>query len=258
MAIKDLSPKNLEKARVRAVQLRISGYTLAETSAQTGLSVPTITKVFKAFESGGWAAIKPAPRGRKAGEGSGLSAEQQQQLRERLLEPPVTGLWSREAVATEVARLLGVQVSERAISRLLDEWHLDCPALKVRKPKGVRNTPAHWYRHEYEPLLAWGEQHQASLLLAFCRPARRSPDTFQLSLQTSLRKQLWLESSHWPTESWLIQVLERLIAQKKTPLALCLAGLDLRRADRLWAWLNEHETQIKLIAVPPEVELRSS
>ncbi|WP_432697911.1 helix-turn-helix domain-containing protein [Marinobacterium sp. YM272] len=258
MAIKDLAPKNLEQARIRAVQLRISGYTLAETSAQTGLSVPTITKVFKAFENGGWAAIKPAPRGRKAGEGSGLSTEQQQRLRERLLEPPVTGLWGRETVAAEVASLFGVQISERAVSRLLQEWHLDCPALKVRKPKGVRNPAARWYRQEYEPLLEWAELHQASLLLAYCQPARRSPDTFQLYLQTALRKQLWLETSHWPTESWLIDVLERLLAQKKAPLALCLAGLDLWRASRLQAWLDQHDTRINLIAVPPEVELRSS
>lgn len=258
MAIKDLAPKNLEQARIRAVQLRISGYTLAETSAQTGLSVPTITKVFKAFEKGGWAAIKPAPRGRKAGEGSGLSAEQQQRLREGLLQPPLTGLWSREAVAKEAESLFGVQISERAVSRLLQEWHLDCPALKVPKPKGVRNPAARWYRQDYEPLLEWAERHQASLLLANCQPARRSPDTFQFYLQTSLRKQLWLESSHWPTENWLIEVMERSLAEQKMPLALCLRGLDLRRASQFKAWLDQHKTQINLIAVPPEVELLSS
>ncbi len=258
MTVKDLPPEKLEDARRRAVQLRISGYTLAETSAQTGLSVPTITKVFKAFENGGWAAIKPAPRGRKAGEGSGLSAEQQLQLRERLLHPPQLGLWSREAVVAEAADLLGARISERAVSRLLQEWQLDCAPLKVRKPKGVRNPVARWYKQQYEPFLQWADHCQARVLLASCHPARRSPDTFQLCLQTTQRKLLWLETSSWPVEAWLIDVLERLLAQADRPLAICLQGLDLSRAKQIQAWLDQHETQIKLITVPAEVELRSS
>jgi len=258
LPVKHLAPEKLKQARRRAVQMRLSGHTLADTATETGLSVPTIIKVFKAFESGGWAAIKPAQRGRKAGEGSGLSTAQQQRLRERLLQPPPTGLWSREAVVAEVEHLLGQKVSERAVSRLLDTWHLNGPALKVRKPKGVRNPAARWYKHQYEPLLSWARQQGANLLLACCQVAQTAPDTYQLCLQTTQRKQLWLESSHWPTESWLIEALERLLVSELGPVAVCLSGLDLSRAHQLHAWLDKHGHLIHLISVPVSVELESA
>lgn len=258
MGVKDLAPKNLEEARKRGVQLRLSGHSLAEIAALTGLSVPTITKVFKAFEAGGWAAIKPAPRGRKAGEGSGLTAEQQQQLGQRLLAPPASGLWSREAVVAEVKSLLGVNISERAAARLLDGWGLNTPAFKVIKPKGVRNPAARWYRQQYQPLLDWVEKVGAEMLMADCHPARRNPDSFQLCLHTPLRKQLWLETLDWPVESWLIEVFERALQMQVQPLAICLSGLDLSRAEQLHRWLSDHQDALHLVAVPAEVELRSS
>ncbi|HMM87094.1 MAG TPA: hypothetical protein PKC53_16625, partial [Azohydromonas sp.] len=57
----------LNQRRRRAVELRLSGHSLAQTRAETGLSAPTIIAAYKAFLAGGWPAIAVKGRGRAAG-----------------------------------------------------------------------------------------------------------------------------------------------------------------------------------------------
>ena len=48
-----------------AVRLRLSGSSLAQVRAQTGLSVPTIVKAVDLFKREGWKGLEPEVRGRK-------------------------------------------------------------------------------------------------------------------------------------------------------------------------------------------------
>ena len=48
---------------------------MTENAAPTGLSCPTFCKAIDLFAEGGWTAIKPAARGRSAGDGSLLCKE---------------------------------------------------------------------------------------------------------------------------------------------------------------------------------------
>jgi sulfate adenylyltransferase subunit 2 len=54
----------LNERRVAAVQLRLSGVSIAETAERSGLSQPTVIAAIKAYREGGWAAVPVAPRGR--------------------------------------------------------------------------------------------------------------------------------------------------------------------------------------------------
>lgn len=242
----------MEKQRQEAVALRLAGKTLAETRQATGLSAPTIIKAFKAFEQGGWPALRSARRGRKPGQGSALSAEQQAMLRGKLLHPPESGLWSREALVSDIQNSLGLEVSERAVARLLEHWGLECPQWQIRKPRGVRNPAALWYRHQYQPLKAWAEATQAALVRADCHAIPQWPGHIGLWFQTQHRKQLWWVTDHWPTEPWLIQALEAL-HQALGPAAICLRGLDLSRAQALNSWLQTQPDTHRLLTVPASI-----
>jgi hypothetical protein len=66
-----------------------------------------------------------------------------------------------------------------------------------------------------------------------------------------LRKQLGMLSDQWPTEQWLIEVCKAL-QQTFGTVALCLAGLDLRRSSMLDSWLEENSNTIRLINWPFE------
>lgn len=255
MAVKYLTPKQQAEARRRAVELRLAGRTLAQTRAETGLSAPTIIKAFKTFKTGGWTALASAPRGRKPKEGVRLEPEQQRLLRMRLISPPEYGCWSREAVVRWVESRFGLEVSERSVSRLLEQWGLSWSGMRLTPPRGVRNPQARWYRDRYLPLADWADASNGLLALARCRAVPGVPESYQVCIQVSHRKQLWLESAEWPSETWLIEVVGALQDEVSQPLALCLAGLDLTRADQLNAWLERQADHLRLIEVPVGVPL---
>lgn len=236
--------------------MRLSGKTLAETSQTTGLSAPTIIKAFKAFEQGGWAALQAEKRGRKSGQGAGLTPKQQSMIRDRLLQPSDTGLWSRESLVAEIKTTSGAVVSERAVARMLEQWGLECPQWKVGKPKGVRNLEAIWYRHQYQPLVNWAEATGVTVVRADCQALPEWPGHFGLWFQTPQRKQLFWVTNHWPTEPWLISALTAL-RQSLGPVAICMRGLDLRRAETLSEWLLTQPDTLRLISVPTGVETKN-
>lgn len=252
MTIKHLTPKKLSDARTRAVELRLAGHTLAQTAAATGLSAPTIIKAVKLFRAGGWAALAPAPRGRKSGQGASLSAEQQRQLQQRLQEPPPEGLWNRGRVTHWARETFGVALSERAVDRLLADLGLDLPPLQLPAP-GRRQPFARWYRQQWQPLLEWADRAGARVVLAWCRAV--APGLYQIGFQIGARKRCWLLSGDWPSEAWLQAALERLQADQSSPLLLCLKGLELSRAHALNSWLQMHTQSIRLACLPANIEL---
>ena len=237
--------------------MRLSGKTLAETSQATGLSAPTIIKAFKAFEQGGWAALQSEKRGRKSGQGAGLTPEQQSLVRDQLLQPTGVRLWSRETLVAEIKSTSGAVVSERAVARMLEQWGLECPQWQIGKPKGVRNPQALWYRHQYQALVNWAEATGATVVRADCRALPEWPGHIGLWFQTPQRKQLFWLTDHWPTEQWLISALTAL-QQSLGPVAVCMRGLDLRRAEALNQWLQTQPDALWLISVPPGVETKTN
>lgn len=236
--------------------MRLAGKTLAETSQATGLSAPTIIKAFKAFEKGGWSALQPERAGRKPGQGSALSGEQQLSIRQKLLQPTDARLWSREDLVVEIKNSMGLTVSERAVGRLLEQWGLECPQWHIREPKGVRNPAALWYRHQYQPLMKWAEATEATLVRADCQAIPEWPGHIGLWFQTQHRKQLWWVTDHWPTEPWLILALQAL-QNTLGPVAICLRGLDLSRAADFNKWLKTQADTQRLIEVPASMDTQT-
>ena len=252
MTIKDLSPESINQRRKQAVELRLAGQTLAQVKQATGLSAPTVIKAFKAFEAGGWQAIYLDKRGRKKGQGTELTDAHQQALKDWLISSQGQQFWSRDTLTRVAASQCGIQVSERAIARLLETWRLALPELKVKGPKGIRNPAAQWHRHQYLPLVEWARQQQAETLLGTCRAVPNWPGIYQLGIQSPQRKQQSWLSHQWPTEQWLIEALDAL-QQQHGAIALCLAGLDLRRANTLHNWLNANTATLRLIEWQPEI-----
>jgi transposase len=66
--------EQLHERRKQVVRLHRRGSGVMEIVTLTGLSYPTVRKAIDLFAVGGWLAIKPAARGRNAGDGRLLSA----------------------------------------------------------------------------------------------------------------------------------------------------------------------------------------
>jgi len=117
--------KDLNAQRRRAVQLRLSGNTLANVREEVGLSTPTIIAAVKAFKDGGWAAVDVKPRGRprlNEAEQSG-TALAQAALLAHLTDNPGE-LWSSVAARTWLQQEQQMDVSLQTVSSYLQSWQL--------------------------------------------------------------------------------------------------------------------------------------
>lgn len=73
--------EQLHERREEVVRLPLQGAGVMQIVALAGLRYPTVRKAIDLYAQGGWAAIKPTARERRAGEGRRLSAEQEARLR---------------------------------------------------------------------------------------------------------------------------------------------------------------------------------
>lgn len=112
----------------QAIEQRLAGATLAQVAATTGLSAPTVAKLVKAYQAGGFAAIENRKTGRPTG-GSADSAKESAALKTLFLSqrhegkrygpaftPRTLALWLQEHSPTPI--------DERAAKRRLASWDL--------------------------------------------------------------------------------------------------------------------------------------
>ena len=114
---------DLANPRVRAVQLRLAGETLAFTAQQTGLSAPTVSALMKAYEAGGWDAITQRAAGRPKG-GSKVRQASLAHLKEKLLSEKTRTVWTSLALAQWLEDQGDATPNERAAIRRLADWDL--------------------------------------------------------------------------------------------------------------------------------------
>ena len=148
----------LNALRRRAVQLRVDGHSLTRIQDATGLSVPTIIKACKAFETGGWQAIEVQQRGRPRGAGRALDPAQEAALRQAALQQPpeaaglAPGLWDVAALQALAQGRWGLALEARAVSRLLERWGVALRSVAESAPP--QGPAAAWATAEWPRLLA--------------------------------------------------------------------------------------------------------
>ena len=108
--------EQLHERRKQVIRLHKKGIKIMQTVAMTGLSYPCVRAAIDLFEAGGWAAIRPACRGRSRGDARILSPVQEQAIQRIIIENRPEqlkmefALWSRAAVMQLIERECGVPV----------------------------------------------------------------------------------------------------------------------------------------------------
>ena len=97
-------PRVVLNERRRAVKLRLSGATIAETMAQCELGRSAIIRAMQAYQRGGWKAVPVPIVGRPMGSGRLLNAEQEKNIQQWIADRTpdqlklAYALWTRQAV----------------------------------------------------------------------------------------------------------------------------------------------------------------
>ena len=113
--------EQLHKRRKQVVRLHRKGHRVMAIVGMTGLSYPAVRLAIDLYEGGGYAALKPTPRGRTSGEGRTLTAEQEDAIRRTICDKRPKqlkmefALWNRAAVMQLIEREYGIKLSVRGV-----------------------------------------------------------------------------------------------------------------------------------------------
>jgi transposase len=118
----------LHERRKQAVQLHKKGIKIMQIVGMTGLSYPTARHVIDLCRQGGWAAIRPADRGREQGQGRLLTSEQENLINRDIIDKRPEQmkmdfyLWSRTAVMQLIEQECGIKLSLLTVGTYLKRW----------------------------------------------------------------------------------------------------------------------------------------
>ena len=122
--------EQLHERRKQVVRLHKKAIKIMTIVEMTGLSYPAVRTVIDLFDAGGWAAIRPACRGRSKGDGRVLSQAQEQAIQSLIIQNRPEQLkmdfclWSRAAVGQLIRQEYGLDLQVRSISKYLTRWVL--------------------------------------------------------------------------------------------------------------------------------------
>ncbi len=223
----------LNERRRRAVALRLDGMRLADVAAKTELSTPTIIAAHKAFLAGGWEAVSVAPRGRRAGSGQTLNADNTQTLILSIAEgtPEHLGLpyilWEKDAVSELASKRLGIDLPATTLGRYLQEF-----GFSTSGEGGT--TGADTCRIQEVPLAsllpkAWQDLGKGRILIRAIGPRRKAR---------------WLVVPSPLSANSLIDFFDRLQRAVGRKLRILGGNLDLQRAPEVRRWLDDASDRI--------------
>lgn len=249
---KKLSATALNKLRKEAVQLRLSGATLAVIRQKTGLSHPTIISAHKRFIAGGWEAINIGKRGRpRSGtSGPGTADECLKYMLAGL--PEDGGLWTTQAVQEWFGNRQH-PLSTKTISRYLKEWGIAPPPSTE-----TTESASEWLVQHHPDFVGSPAESDAQIkkrkILKGGIASLKITDTENVSgicgyaiyVQDFRGKLYWLANAGKPDSRSIIHFLERLSAQLKQEMIVSFHSAPLTRYQDIQQWLAS-QSQITLL-----------
>ena len=221
--------------RRRAVELRLSGHSLAAIRAETGLSVPTIVAAHKAFVAGGWAAVAARRRGQAPGAGRAMTGDQDATLKRVLTSesPDEAPLWSVPAARAWLQRWHGLDPAERTLQRTLARWGFALPTLRESAARSAEG--AAWVAESLPAIVQRAHAERATLLwLAdFALPGQ--PGRL-LVAQTLRGAPAWLPVRTVHDARAHVDFMQRVRRQWPGPLVVLLHGVS-PAAQPLASWI---------------------
>jgi transposase len=118
----------LNERRRRAVKLRVAGVSIRETASQCELSTNTVMRSHRAYEEGGWAAVKVKRGHSPTGSGRLLSPEEEREVQWLIQDRTPDqlkmndALWTRQAVSELIEVRTGVRMQVRTVGKYLKRW----------------------------------------------------------------------------------------------------------------------------------------
>ena len=271
--------EQLHERRKQVVRLHRKGIKVMQIVAMTGLSYPAVRAAINLYEAGGWAAIRPALRGRNRGDGRVLGQAQEEAIQRMIIDNRPEqlkmdfSLWSRAAVGQLIEQEFGIRLQVRSIGKYLARW-----GFTPQKPikRAYERSPAAvqaWLEGQYPAIerrakregaeIHWGDE--TALVNTDVRgrsyaPAGRTPVAMvigstrqklsMIATVTNQGKTRWMIIDEAFDAERLIEFLQALIKDAGRKVFLILDNLRVHHSKRVKAWVAGHKEQIELFYLP--------
>ena len=274
------NPESVYELKKVALKLRKKNKSVKEISEITGLSDQTVRNLFRAYDKGGIAAVKPKTRGRRTGEKRHLTAAQEQEIMKLLVDHnpeqyKIKGcLWTRDSVRELIHQKYGIDMPIRTVGEYLKRWGLTVqrPAKQEmnQKPEQVEA----WLKEQYPAIHAeakaenaeifWGDETAVQNVANYARGYALKGQTPVVKVQAkkmrinmisaiSNRGKLhFLLYSDAINSDRLISFMEAIIKTAEgKKVYLILDNLRVHHSKKVSEWVVEHKHQISLFHLPP-------
>lgn len=271
--------QQLHERRKQVIRLHKRGIKVMELVQMTGLSYPAVRKVLDLFEQGGWAAIKPASRGRSKGDARLLTPEQEAHIQKTICDKRPEQLkmdfflWSRAAVMQLIEQECGLKLGVRTVGKYLARWGFT-PQKPIKRAYEQRPEAVKAWLDEHYPAIEeqakaeggeihWGDE--TALVNTDVRgrsyaPAGETPVAYtvgstrqklsMIATVTNRGKARWMIIEEAFNSDKLIEFLEALIKDAGKKVFLILDNLRVHHSKPVKAWLAERKEQIEVFYLP--------
>jgi len=227
MTVNTKSANDLNAQRRRAVQLRLSGSTLADVRQEVGLSTPTIVAAVKAFKTGGWAAVDVKPRGRPRHNETRESstANARPALLAHLLSDNAHGLWTTKRVKDWLKKERQLDVSVQTAAKHLQSWELLPEDQCRRSMASSASAMQTWLAGAYEDFKLQAKNNSATVLWVGMQTTEgNTPEdnATQLFAHTLRGRALWMQFQKAPTAQDYKLFFSQLLIEYPKGIALVL------------------------------------
>ena len=269
----------LHERRKQVVRLHRQGLGVMRIVSLSGLSYPTVRATIERYDEGGAAAIKPARRGKRAGQGRSLSVAQEASIQRTICDKRPEqlkmefALWSRAAVMQLIDRECGITLSVRGVGTYLSRWGFT-PQKPIKKAYEQRPEAVQaWLTEQYPEIeqrakaegaeIHWGDE--TALVNTDVRgrsyaPAGKTPVAYavggtrqklsMIATVTNQGKTRWMIIDDAFNTDRLIEFLDALIRDAGRKVFLILDNLRVHHAKLVKAWVAERADKIELFYLP--------
>ena len=271
--------EQLHERRKQVIRLHKTGIKIMQTVAMTGLSYPCVRAAIDLFEAGGWAAIRPACRGRSRGDARILSPVQEQAIQRIIIENRPEQLkmdfclWSRIAVGQLIEQEFGIELHIRSVGAYLARWGFT-PQKPIKRAYEQRPEAVQaWLEGQYRAIeqrarhegaeIHWGDESALVNTDVRARSYAASGKTpvamavggtrqklSMIATVTNQGKTRWMIIDEAFNADKLIEFLQALIKDADKKVFLILDNLRVHHSKIVQAWVAQHSEQIELFYLP--------
>jgi len=167
--IRTIGPEAQYQLRRQVVRLKEAGRKNMDIAEITGLTRQSVHTIWRRYQTGGLASIKPKTRGRALGNKRRLSAEQETELKRLMIDKTPEQLkfkftlWTRAAVRVVVYKLFKIDLPPRTISDYLKRWGFSAQKPVKRAYEQNPEAVSQWLNTVYPAIADRAKEEDAEI-----------------------------------------------------------------------------------------------